>query len=742
MLKPTPAVLGIVFCYLLLLPLTSVFAIGAEGLLRAEEAFQVSGKMLTADQLELSFRIQDGYYLYRDKIALTSLTPEVELGSPHLPDGQLKHDENFGDMLIYREQVKVVVPVKHPATLTTFKIQVKHQGCADAGVCYPPQKSMLDIDLPAVSNVTEIDPLAAITGKATVHTDELLPAEQAFQFFASVKDTQTLHVNWHIAEGYYLYREKISFSLKNAPSGVSLGTLSIPHGQPKHDEAFGAVEIFYQQLEFDIPLVRSEGQAQELILAAGFQGCAERGVCYSPMQQNITLNLPAATVLAPVANPAATASVLSEQEQIIQSLKHDSFWLTLVSFFGFGLLLAFTPCIFPMIPILSGIIVGKGQHISSRTAFLLSLSYVLAGAVTYTVFGILAALFGSNLQATFQQPWIIALFSGIFIVLALSMFDFYHLEVPKFLQAKLHNSSDKFRNGSYWGAAMMGALSSLIVGPCVAAPLAGALIYIGQTGDAVLGGGALFMMGLGMGVPLLILGASAGKLLPKAGHWLNTTKAIFGVIMLAVAVWMLDRILNPSVTMVLWAMLLIIPAMYLRALDPLSETCSSWSRFFKGIGVIMLVYGVVLILGLAQGNTNPLKPLKSTYMANSELAETHLPFKSIHSVQELDAALAEASKANKIAMLDFYADWCISCKELEAYTFSDAKVQQRLRDFVLLKADVTQNTPADQELLQRFNLIGPPAVLFFTAQKNEDTRYRMIGFLDSVAFLAAIASLR
>jgi thiol:disulfide interchange protein DsbD len=459
------------------------------------------------------------------------------------------------------------------------------------------------------------------------------------------------------------------------------------------------------------------------------------------MQKSFALNVPAMTALSKPLNTLTASAPLSEQDQIIQSLHKQSLWLTLVSFFGFGLLLAFTPCIFPMIPILSGIIVGKGHQHTTLTAFLLSLSYVVASALTYTTFGVLAALFGSNLQATLQQPWIIAAFSGIFVILALSMFGFYNLEVPKAFQARLHNSSEKFRNRSYWGAALMGALSSLIVGPCVAAPLAGALIYIGQTGDVLLGGSALFAMGMGMGVPLLILGASAGKLLPKAGHWLNTTKAAFGVIMLAVAVWMLDRILPPAITMLLWTLLLIIPAVYLRAVDSLPEHSTNWSRFWKGVGVVLFIYGVLLLIGLSSGGTNPLKPLQN-FSAGQANTFKPLVFKRIRSNTEFDAVLQAASAQQQMVMLDFYADWCISCKEMEAYTFTDPKVQQRLSNMLLVQADVTDNTPEDQALLKRFNLVGPPATLFFASDQSEKTAYRVIGFKDAEHFLADLASLR
>ena len=417
--------------------------------------------------------------------------------------------------------------------------------------------------------------------------------------------------------------------------------------------------------------------------------------------------------------------------------------MTLLSFFGFGLLLSLTPCIFPMIPILSGIIVGHGNRITTGRAFLLSLSYVIASALTYTAFGILAALFGSNLQSTFQQPWIIALFSGIFVALSLSMFGFYHLEAPKALQAKLHNSSERHRDGSLWGAAIMGALSSLIVGPCVAAPLAGALIYIGQTGDAVLGGSALFALGLGMGVPLLLLGASAGKLLPKAGNWLNSTKAVFGVIMLAVAVWMLSRILPANVIMMLWAMLLILPAIYLSAVDPLPESSSGWRKLWKGLGLMMLAYGLLLLIGFSLGNSNPLKPLQGLGLSTAKAAaDPGITFERVDTIAALENRIQQAAANHQPVMLDFYADWCISCKEMEAYTFADPRVKQALKGYVMLQADVTKNSDADKALLAKFKLIGPPAILFFGLDRQEKTANRVIGNQDAETFIKSLQHIK
>jgi thiol:disulfide interchange protein DsbD len=723
----------------------SAWAFGNDNLLPPDQAYQPEVKVLSNTQIEVSWQIAEGYYLYRDKTRFKSLTSDISLGEPILPPGKTKHDEFFGDMEIYRHQVSTQVPYDNPQHLNRLELEIKYQGCADIGVCYPPEKKRYTLNLPEAqpANNPSTNPLDGLLKQGqklslNLFENDLLPAEQAFQFFAQVKDANTLDVSWQIAEGYYLYRDKIRFEIDNPT--LRIADFQIPTGQSYHDEAFGDVQIFYQTLNFTLPLQRTQLEPQNLVLTAFFQGCAERGVCYPPMQKKVALSLSATTTInPPPATPLSSvdSSALSEQQQIFESLKSDSFGLTLVSFFGFGLLLAFTPCIFPMIPILSGIIVGQKGTVTTRKGFLLSLSYVVASALMYTVFGVLAALFGSNLQATFQEPWIIGLFSAMFVLLSLSMFGFYHLEVPKALQAKLHNASDKHRDGSYWGAALMGAFSSLIVGPCVAAPLAGALIYIGQTGDVLLGGSALFVMGFAMGVPLLVIGASAGSLLPKAGNWLNSTKAIFGVIMLAIALWMLDRVIPAWLTVLFSSSLLIIPAIYLHALDPLPSQASGWQKLWKGLGVMMLIYGVLLLIGLATGNPSLLQPLKSIGGA-SQTNTPHLTFQRIKTTTDLDRVLAQAQQQNQWVMLDFYADWCVSCKEMEAYTFTDPNVQAALTGVIKIQADVTDNDTLDQALLQRFNLIGPPAILFFNPQQQEQLQARVVGYQDSATFLAGL----
>jgi thioredoxin:protein disulfide reductase len=736
----------LVFIFWLTLLAHASYAIEADALLPPEQAFQAHAKAATANQIEIDWTIAKGYSLYRKNMRFESKTPDIQLGEPVYPAGKIKHDELLGDIEHYREQLKVNLPIIAAKSGNSIQLVIHYQGCADIGVCYPPQEKTLDVNLPTstvAANVSPIDSLVKGLSslKPSLSQGELLPPDQAFQFFATVKDANTLHVSWMAAEGYYLYREKLKLEIVGADK-VQLGSYTLPHGKPKEDEAFGHVEILYGEVAVDIPLIRSGTSAQHLSLKANYQGCADRGVCYPPMGKTLGLDLPETTTASLSSDTKVQTALLSEQDQITQSLQNDSLWATLVTFFGFGLLLSLTPCVFPMIPILSGIIVGKGRHLTTARAFLLSLSYVVASAFTYTAFGILAALFGSNLQATFQQPWIIALFSGIFVLLSLSMFGFYNLELPDFIRAKLHNSSEKHRDGSLLGAAIMGSLSSLIVGPCVAAPLAGALIYIGQTGNVALGGSALFVMGMGMGVPLLVMGASAGKLLPKAGTWLNATNAVFGVLMLGVAVWMLSRILPPEITMLLWALLLILPAIYLNAVDSLPEYSSGWRKLWKGIGITMLAYGLLLLVGFSIGNSNPLKPLQGFGITAAKANDEGLRFERVASLAELENRIKLANANNQPVMLDFYADWCISCKEMEAYTFTDAAVKQTLVGFVLLQADVTKQSDADKALLAKFNLIGPPAILFFNGTQQEKKSARVIGYQDTLTFIKTLQQVR
>ena len=570
--------------------------------------------------------------------------------------------------------------------------------------------------------------------------EDLLPAEQAFVSSSKI-DNDSIILSWKIADGYYLYRDKFSFKVKD--SAVNLGMPQFPLGKIKHDLYFGDVEIYRKHVSIRIPV--STTQTEPFLLAIKTQGCADVGVCYPPMKTELTINseeLKAASLKQDIIN-RNTGLPLAEQDQIALALQNDTLAWTGLSFFGFGLLLAFTPCCLPMIPILSGIIVGQGDKISTSRAFILSLIYVIASALTYTVFGILAGLFGSNLQAVFQSPWLIGSFSAIFVLLSFSMFGFYQLQLPATLQAKVSGFSNQQKSGGYIGVGVMGILSALIVGPCVAAPLAGALIYIGQTGDAVLGGVALFMMGLGMGAPLLVIGTSAGKLLPKAGTWMESVKIVFGVLLLAVAVWLLSRIIPASISLLLWALLLIIPAIYLGAIDALPDQAGGWHKMRKGVGVVFLLYGSALFMGVLSGTNDPFQPLKGIAgNVNAQQTSPALPFTQVNSSKQLDKQLQFAAANKQWLMLDFYADWCVSCIEMEHDTFIDPAVQQVLSSMRLIQADVTRNNVSDKQLLKRFGLIGPPAIIFFSPDGKEQRAFRTIGFKNANEFLQSLKDMR
>jgi thiol:disulfide interchange protein DsbD len=433
--------------------------------------------------------------------------------------------------------------------------------------------------------------------------------------------------------------------------------------------------------------------------------------------------------------------IQSEQDRFAAMISGSSLLLTLGAFFVAGLALALTPCVFPMIPILSSIIAGQGHRTTAMHGFMLSLVYVLAVAVTYTIAGVIAGLFGENLQAAFQNAWIIGLFSFVFVLLSLSMFGFYELQLPNALQSRLNNLSNGQKGGTVLGVAVMGFLSALIVGPCMAAPLAGALIYIGQTGDPLLGGAALFSLSMGMGVPLLIVGASAGKLLPKAGAWMESVKAGFGVMLLLLAVWMLDRVIDDSIALLLYAIILLVAAVYMKALDRLQDEARGWRVFWKGIGVVLLIYGALLFVGGMTGGTSLLQPLKNIAAAGPAQAATEMRFVTVTNKTQLDQLLAEAKAQNQPVMLDFYADWCVACVELDYFTFSDAGVQQALSGFSRIKVDVTANDDAAKELSRDYSVIGPPALIFYDRTGELQANMTLIGVIEPDVFINHIARL-
>ncbi|MFP3873189.1 MAG: protein-disulfide reductase DsbD [Thiohalophilus sp.] len=728
-----------------LLFLFAFSAVAEEDLLEPDKAFAFQAEVVDGE-IQARWDVADDYYMYRDKIRFEVDNPDIKLGEPDIPEGKIKDDEFFGKVETLRDSVEITIPIESGSG--DFELTAHSQGCADVGVCYPPHRQTValsaDVGQGGGDDKRSLKELNDDLGLGQ-GDDEVMDPEDAFAFSTEVVDADTVRATWQIVADHYLYRDKFEFNVKQGDARV--GEVELPKGKKKEDEFFGKIRVFEgeQTLTLDIPLERTRGEAGEVELEIVYQGCAEKtGICYPPIRKSETFKLDATDQIAQADDPepaqtgeaAAGSEPQSEQDTIAASLEAGGI-LVILTFFGFGLLLAFTPCVFPMIPILSSIIIGQGDRITTGRAFTMSTVYVLAMALTYTVAGVLAGMLGENLQAAFQNPWILGSFAAIFVLLSLSMFGFYELQMPASIQGKLSEVSNRQKGGSLTGVAVMGFLSALIVGPCVAAPLAGALIYIGQTGDAVLGGMALFALSLGMGLPLIAIGTSAGKLLPRAGGWMDAVKAIFGVLLLAVAIWMLERIIPDFVALWLWAALLIISGIYMKALEPLPADTSGWHRLWKGLGIILLVYGILLVIGASAGSNDKFRPLHGVFAGvggDGAAQQQKLEFRMIKTVEDFEQELARASDAGKPVMLDFYADWCIYCKDYEKYVFTDQRVIERLDNFVLLKADVTDNDDKDKALLRKFGLTAPPAILFFGPDGEERRGRRLVGAMDADGF--------
>lgn len=567
--------------------------------------------------------------------------------------------------------------------------------------------------------------------------DAFLSPDAAFGLDIRQSSHQIL-ANFTVAPGYYLYKERIKFVLTPAiPHEISL-----PAGDIKNDPNFGKMEVYHQDFTGIITL--KSVQNEVITVKATYQGCSEKGLCYAPQHKTFTItpsntsNNTNAEATAPTASVTqSTNNSLSSDSKAADLLKSGKWWLIILGFFGAGLLLAFTPCVFPMIPILSSIIIGKNAHVTRLHAFNLSLAYTLGMCLTYTLAGVAAGLSGQMLSSALQTPWALGFGASIFVLLALSMFGFYELKLPSSLENSLFNLSHRIKGGRFFSDFLMGILSALIISPCVAAPLAGALLYISSTNDVVLGGVALFSLSLGMGTPLLLIGASAGTLLPKVGNWMNAVRNVFGVLMLGVAVWLIAPVIPVSVQMALWAALLIVPAIFMHALDNLPADAKPALKFWKGIAIMLLVAGLAMLIGALSNAKSPLEPLGGLLAkTNSTHQQSALQFNRVRNLTDLESQLLAAK--GKPVMLDFYADWCVSCKELEQFTFSDSRVQTALKDTVLLQVDVTENNDDDKALLKKFSLFGPPGILFFNAKSEEESNLKVVGYQNADDFLLTL----
>ncbi len=703
----------------------------AQEILRPEAAFPYTIEA-SEGEITLTFQVEDGYYLYRERFGFEALTNDITLGAAEFPNGQIYEDEFFGVMETYRNGFQISIPYQQTEGIREIGFRLMLQGCADIGLCYPPQRWDSTVALTPNSSgggsilsnfLTQVNPNA-----------DILPPDEAFIMDPRVERANEITLSWIIQPGYYLYKNKFEFSVDGP---IQIGTPRFPSGVLTEDEYFGEVEVYYDYVEVKIPFSRASPNEVNVQLDAYYQGCKVDSICYPLINVTRDLGIPASNVFDASAPSGSTPFMVSEQDRLASIIMNYPLWAVLGIFYGLGLLLAFTPCVLPMVPILSGLIAGQGANVTPARGFMLSLSYVMGMSVTYTGAGALAAIAGGQIQAIFQQPWILTLFAGLFVVLSMAMFGVFQLQIPAPIQNRLTNMANSQKNGTFIGVAIIGALSALIVTTCVAPPLVATLAVIGQSGDVLRGSSALFFLSLGMGSPLLLVGASAGKLLPKVGPWMNMVRASFGVMMLGLAIWMMERILPGSITLTLWALLVFLTGVFLGAFEALPKSPSSTQRLGKGLGLLACLYGALMIIGATLGGNNPLNPIpQGTLLAGStnNASISYLPFQSIGSVAELEEALSDASNTGTPVMVDFTADWCVACKEYERYTFPDTTVIAALDPFMLLQIDVTDNNDDDQALLEYFSSFGPPTIAFFDRQGQELEAYKLVGFVDAEEF--------
>ena len=567
---------------------------------------------------------------------------------------------------------------------------------------------------------------------ATLAQTQPAPAQEVFQLEAKKVDPNTFTLNWQVKPGYFLYSDRIKVTAPEN-SNVHIAPLRLPPTLTKTDKQGNTYTVYRKELNLPIGILGE--RPGESLIKVNYQGCSDDGFCYPPETRELKVAINDQLALSdvslePITELTAAASKPQPTDKIARIFVSHNWFMILLTFFGFGLLLSFTPCILPMIPVLSGIIIGHGKEATTKKAFFLSLSYVLSMSLTYAIAGAIVALVGANIQISMQSPWAISVFSLIFVLLALSMFGFYEFKLPQAWQAKIAGSSSSKRGGHYLGAAIMGCLSTLILSPCVTAPLIGVLTYIAQTGNVLLGALTLFVLSLGMGTPLLLIGTSAGKWLPEAGAWMNAVKSFFGVMLLAVAIYLMARILPAGVSMGFWACLLIFSGVYSGAL---THSQTNQEKFAQGFGIVLLGYGLLILVGASSGASNPLQPLASLQAATIPASTATTSIKTVTTLDQVQAAMAQAK--GKPVMLDFYADWCASCKVMEATTLKNPAVVDALSHFVVIKVDVTENSTEAQNVMSHFNVVAPPTYLFFNAQGEELKPVTVVGESSASEFL-------
>ena len=693
----------------------------APPLLRVNEAFKYE-LINSGTSVWIKWVIEDGYYLYRNKLKFK--INDTEIPQPILPEGYIHEDEFFGVQQIYRNEVSFEIPYKNQKIIgDEILIEILSQGCADRGICYPPQKWKRTIKIGG----NDLNEINAAVNKIYENDSS---SDNSFRPYLSSLDQNTIEIAFQIAPNYYLYKNKIRVVPENP--FIKMGSIELPKGIIKTDQWFGESEVYYNELFGRVSFSRSATSYKNIGFYIEYQGCLENEICLPPEMKLIDVDFSS------VENNSLSRFVpkISEQSRLASLIKSSNLWMVMFTFYFAGILLSFTPCVLPMIPILSGILAGEGKTISASRGFTLAFSYVMGMALVYSAAGIASALIGIQLQAFFNAPWVIIIFTSLFVLFALAMFDVINIELPTSLQTQLSNLNSKFSYGTYAGTFFIGAISSLIVTACVAPPLIASLIVISETGDIYRGGMALFSMSIGMGTPLLIIGTSAGRILPKIGSWMVTIKHLFGYMMLGVAIYMLSRIVDGSIVLGLWGTLAILVGMSFNGLSHLEKNSSFIEKLKKTAGIVLIIYGASLLLGSFSGNNNPMQPLAKLNILQNDSTHTdnHVSFKRIKSLENLNFELTAAANENKPVMLDFYADWCVSCKEMEIYTFTDESVKNALSNLILIQADVTLNDTIDQALMRELDVFGPPTIIFFNRNGIRQKGYEIVGYMKAKEF--------
>lgn len=719
---------------------------GQAELLAPEQAFQLEAHMDTPDAVQITWRIAPDHYMYRQRFSINAVEAGVRLGKPVFPKGRVKTDEFFGEMEIYESDVSFRVPIESLSDgLGEFAVQATGQGCNEAiGVCFPPVTQSAVVQVAAAPSTAPeslmseapepsglLDSLQTLMSGGTAQPEFLHP-DEAFKFQLTPMDHETLLARFDIEPGYYLYKDK--FSVDSDDPDITVTGLELPQGVRKTDEYFGEIVAFYEGFDAQVTLRRAGTGDRSASFRLRYQGCAEDGICYPPIEKNVTLRLPGVS-------DAAAAGTGADGSPSGGPFTASGAWAVILAF-GSGLLLTFTPCVLPMVPILAGIIVGQGGGVTRMRSGGLASIYVLGTAVTYAAIGVVAGLTGEQLQAYFQNVWAIGLVSALLVLMALSMFGLFELKMPSGIQSRLQHRATGLKAGAFGGVFLMGILSALIVGACVSPILISILSLAINRGDPVLGGAIMFAMAMGMGLFLIAMGFGFGHVLPRTGPWMQTVNHFFGLMLLAVVIYLLGAFPQVPV-MYLWAVLLIAAAVYLAGSRFPGRPGGGWLQARRGIAVLMLGWGILAALGGLQGNRDILRPVDASALLGNAQPVEHARFQRVTEPDALQQLMRTAGSEGKPVLIDYYADWCVDCVRMEKTTLAEPEVARILNEeFVLVQVDVTDpRDPGTSAIKQSHEIFGPPAMLFFDRQGHEITSMRRYGYMDSDAFLDHIKPL-